>query len=119
MGYSWYPVPEKPRRSGTDIGISIALLVLTVLIGAVSAVLGLFLLAFLDHCPPETCSVTGAVNAVFTALLVAGAIGLTGLVITVIQLVRAQPGWPFAAGTLALCLLTLFLGGVAYSAAVG
>lgn len=119
MTAPWYPVPAKPRRSGADIGVSVTVLVLTVLIGAVAAVFGLFLLAFLDHCPPDTCSVEGAVNAVFTSLLVAGAIGLTGLALTVVQLVRAKPGWPFAAGTLALCLLTLFLGGVAYSAAVG
>ncbi|BBX16338.1 hypothetical protein CRI77_26685 [Mycolicibacterium duvalii] len=107
------------RRSGADIAISIAVLVLTVLIGGAAAVFGLFLLAFLDHCPPATCSIEGAVNAVFTALLVAAGVGLTGLILTVIQLVRARPGWPFAVGTLALCLLTLFLGGVGYSAAVG
>lgn len=116
-----YPVPGQPapRRSGADVAISIAAILMTVLLGAAAAVMGLFSLAFLDHCPPATCSVDGAVNAVFTALLVAGAIGLAGLVVTVIQLVRRQTAWPFAVGTFTLCVLALGAGVVGYSAAVG
>ncbi|MEZ0340854.1 hypothetical protein ACAG25_12815 [Mycobacterium sp. pV006] len=118
-GQPWPAPPPGPRRSKADLVLSIAVLVVTVLIGLMGALIGFFLLVFLDHCPPETCSVDAAVNAVFTAVLVAGAIGLTGGVLSVIQLVRAKPAWPFATGTLALCVLTLFLGGIAYTAAVG
>ncbi|KWX68894.1 hypothetical protein [Mycobacterium sp. NAZ190054] len=119
MGYPGYVVPAAPRRSGADIVISIVVLVLTVLFGGVAAFLGLFSLAFLDHCPPETCSVDGAVNAVFTSLLAAGAVGVAGLVVTVVQLARRKTAWPFAVGTFVLCVLAVGLGVVGYSAAVG
>jgi len=105
--------------SGADLAISITALIITVLLGAVAAVFGLFSLAFLDHCPPESCSVDGAVTAVGTALLVAFAVGVVGVVATVVQLFRRKRGWPFAVATLALCLLAVFLGGVGYATAVG
>lgn len=105
--------------SGADLAISITALIITVLFGAVAAVFGLFSLAFLDHCPPESCSVDGAVTAVGTALLIAFAVGVVGLVATVIQLFRRKRGWPFAVATLVLCTLAVFLGGVGYAMAVG
>ncbi len=89
------------------------------LLGATAAFFGLFSLAFLDHCPPATCSVDGAVNAVFTSLLTVAATGLIGLVVTVIQLVRRKPAWPFAVGTFVLCGVAISLGAIGYSAAVG
>ena len=118
---AYYPIhipPPCAPRSGADVGISIAALVLTVLLGAAGAFFGFFSLAFLDHCPPETCSVDGAVNAVFTALLVAAGIGVVGLVLTVVALVRRATAWPFSVATFVLCALTLFLGALGYSAAV-
>lgn len=120
MGQPSYaaPRPPKPPVSGADIAVSITVLVLTALLIAGGAVMGLFSLAFLDHCPPETCSPQGAVNAVVTALLVAVAIGIVGLIATVVQLIRRARGWPFAVATLALCVIVFFFGGLAYSMAV-
>ncbi|CAN3129248.1 Transmembrane protein [Mycobacterium sp. smrl_JER01] len=118
MTYPVRPVPSPPRCSGADVGVSLALLALTVLFGAVAATFGVLSLAFLDHCPPATCSVDGAVNAVFTALLAAAGIGLTGLVLTIVQLARRKTAWPFALGTFVLCVFAVLLGLVAYSAAV-
>jgi hypothetical protein len=113
-----YP-PSKPPRSVTDLWVSIAVLVLTVLMGGVGAVFGLFSLAFLDYCPPESCSVDGAVTAVMTALLIAAVVGIIGLIITVVQLVRRKPAWPFAVGTLVVCAVVLAGGAVGYASAVG
>ena len=110
--------PTKPPVSGADIAISVTLLVLTALSIAAGAFFGLFSLAFLDHCPPETCSEEGAVNAVATALFAATGIGVVGLIATVVQLFRRRRGWPFALGTFLLCLLAFFFGGVGFSMAV-
>jgi hypothetical protein len=118
MGYPSNP-PPKPSIATTDLAVSIGALVLTVMFGVVAAAMGLFSLAFLDSCPPETCSVDGAVTAVATALLAGCAIGVVGLVVTVIQLYRRKPGWPFAVATFALCALAIVLGGVGYAMAVG
>jgi hypothetical protein len=88
-------MPVKPRAQG-DLVISIVALVLVVLLGAAAAVMGLFSLAFLDYCPPENCSVDGAVTAVGTALMIAFVVGLIGLVVTIVALVRRSLAWPFA-----------------------
>lgn len=121
MAHPSYPPqrPPKPPIPATDLWISIGALLLTVGFGVVAATMGLFSLAFLDYCPPETCSAEGAVTAVGIALLAAFAIGIVGLVVTVIQLVRRKPGWPFAVATFALCVLAVGLGGVGYAMAVG
>ena len=117
---SYLPLrPPKPPIATTDLIISIGALVLTVAFGVVAAAMGLFSLAFLDYCPPETCSAEGATTAVGIALLAAFAIGVIGLVGTVIQLVRRKPGWPFAVATFVLCALAVVLGGVGYAMVVG
>jgi hypothetical protein len=119
MAHPSYPPPQKPPIATSDLVISIGALILTVAFGVVAAAMGLFSLAFLDYCPPESCSVQGAVTAVGTALLAAFAIGVVGLVVTVIQLYRRKPGWPFAVATFALCALAVGLGVVGYAMAVG
>ena len=121
MGQPSYPPysPPKPPIAGGDLAISITALTITVLLGAVAAVFGLFSLAFLDYCPPESCSAEGAATAVGTALLIAFVIGVAGLVVTVVRLIRRKPGWPFAVATFVLCSVAVFLGGVGYAMAVG
>jgi hypothetical protein len=58
MAYpSYLPLrPPNPPIATTDLIISIGALVLTVAFGVVAVAMGLFSLAFLDYCPPETCS---------------------------------------------------------------
>lgn len=129
MGYPGYPphpayqaypaYPAKPPRSAADLTISIIFMVLTVVVGAGAAFLGLFSLAFLDYCPPATCSAEGAVTAVMTSVAVAAGLGVIGIVIAIVQLARRKLAWPFAVGTLVLCLIVLLFGGVAYYSAVG
>ena len=124
MGQPSYPPypphpPQQPPVSGGDLAVSIIALTITGGLGAVAAVLGLFSVAFLDHCPPESCSAEGAATAVGTALLIAFVFGVVGLVVTVVRLVRRKRGWPFAVATLVLCTLAVFLGGVGYAMAVG
>jgi hypothetical protein len=120
MGHSGYqPPPPKPPLSTTDMVISIGALIFTVAFGVAAATMGLFSLAFLDYCPPQSCSAEGAVTAVGSALLAAFAIGVVGLVVTVVQLYRRKPGWPFAVATFVLCALAVVLGGIGYAMAVG
>lgn len=113
-----YP-PRKPPASAADVTISIVALVVTVLVGAASAFFGFFSLAFLDYCPPESCSVEGAVSAVMTALAIAAGAGIIGSVATIVQLVRHKLAWPFAVGTLVLCAGIIAVGAVGFVAAVG
>jgi hypothetical protein len=113
------PRPPKPPIATPDLLVSIAALVMTVLLGVGAAALGLFSLAFLDYCPPESCSADHAVDAVGIALLLAGVVGVTGLTVTIIQLTRRKPGWPFAISTFVVCGILCSIGGVGYAVAVG
>lgn len=124
MGYPmpppWLPPPPPPQRprSAVDITASIVVIVLTVLLVGAGAVMGLFSLAFLDHCPPGTCSVEGAVTASMMTVVIAGFLAVTGIITTIVRLLARKTAWPFAVGTLALCLGVFFLGAIAYTAAV-
>jgi hypothetical protein len=117
MGYAGRP--PKPPMSGTDLAVSIAALILTVLLGIAAAGFGMFSLAFLDYCPPESCSAEKAFTAVTTALVIAAAIGAVGLTVTIVALYRRARAWPFAIATFVLCLIAFVLGGVGYAVAVG
>ena len=93
-------------------------MILTVVTVGFGAVVGLFSLAFLDHCPPATCSVDGAVTAAMTAVGIAGVVGLAGIITTIVRLAARKSAWPFALTTLVLCIAILALGALAYTAAV-
>jgi hypothetical protein len=99
--------------------ISIVVMIITVLVCAAGAMMGLLSLAFLDHCPPGSCSPTGAVSAAFGTVALAVLAGVTGIILTIVRLANRKPGWPFALGTLAACLGIFLLGAMAYSMAVG
>jgi hypothetical protein len=113
------PPPPKAPVSSADLIVSIVALVLTVGVGAGAALMGFFLVAFLDNCPPETCSAEGAVTAVGAALIAAVVLGIVGTIVTVVALVRRTPAWPFAVGTLLLCGLVCLIGVAGYFSAVG
>lgn len=112
-----WPVQPPPRSAG-DLTASILVMVFTALAVGGGAVMGFFSLAFLDYCPPETCSAEGAVVAITSAVGIAGLVAAAGIVTTIVRLARRKTAWPFALGTLALCLVVFLLGGLAYTAAV-
>ncbi|AYJ52233.1 hypothetical protein [Rhodococcus sp. P1Y] len=104
---------------GWDVAVSMTALVFTLMFGGLAVLVGIFSLAFLDYCPPESCSADGAVAAVMVTLVAAGALGVAGLVATGVRLARRKTAWPFAVGTLVVCMLTCMAGVVAYASAVG
>jgi hypothetical protein len=113
------PAPRKPPISGVDLGISITAMVLTVVFAAFAAFIGIFMLAFLDTCPPATCSVEGAIGSVGGTLLITAVSGVVGITVTIIQLTRRALAWPVAVGTLVLCVLICVIGVNIFGAAVG
>jgi len=100
------------------VAISVIAMVLAVAIGGVGSLMALSGLAFLDHCPPSTCSPQGAVTAVMTAILMAALVGLIGVILTIVRLAGRKPAWPFAVGTLAAVVGVFVLGAIGYGAAV-
>lgn len=114
----YYPPPPPPPRNAGDVTASIVTMVLTVILVCGGAFMGLMSLAFLDYCPPATCSVDGAVTASTTTVVIAGLVAVGGIVATIVRLVVRKTAWPFAVGTLGLCLGVFALGAMAYTAAV-
>ena len=113
------PAPPKPPISGVDLGISITALVLIVVFGAFAVFIGVFMLAFLDSCPPARCSVEGAIGAVSGALMISAATGVAGITVTVVQLLRRGRAWPVAVGTFVLCVLICAIGVNVFGTAIG
>ncbi len=117
MSYG-YP-PAKPPISGTDLSISIVALILTVIGLAGAAFMGLMMLAFTDHCPPATCHIDLAVTAMTTGLGIAALVGVVGIALTIVRLVRRARAWPVAVATLGLCAAACLFGFFGYIQAVG
>ncbi|CAN5789366.1 hypothetical protein BH10ACT9_BH10ACT9_60150 [soil metagenome] len=113
------PAPRKPPISGVDLGVSLTAMILTAGFGAFAVFIGMFMLVFLDQCPPARCSVEGGITAVGATLLIAAVIGVTGLTMTIIQLTRRKLAWPFAVGAFLLCILICAIGVYYYGEAVG
>jgi hypothetical protein len=113
------PAPVRPPRSGMDLGLSVTLLVLTYVGGAAAAVLGVFMMAFTDYCPPATCDIDAGVTAAMTGFGVAALIAMAGTVVTIVALVRRARAWPWALGTMVLCGVGCALALAGYLTAVG
>jgi hypothetical protein len=111
-------MPVPPRTNSTDLTVSILLIIVTVLAVGAGSLMGVFSLAFLDNCPPETCSTDAAVNASMTTVAIAALVGVAGIVTTIVRLATRKRAWPFAIGTLAVCIAVFVGGAVAYTGAV-
>ena len=118
--YPYPPQPPPPPSRTWDTVLSAILLVLAGAVVGLGGFLGLFTLAFLDDCRPEKgCSATGAWTAVGSGVLVAAAVGIVGLIVTVVRIRRRRAAWPFALFTLLLAALALVAGGFGFVSAVG
>ncbi|WP_232374780.1 hypothetical protein [Mycolicibacterium mengxianglii] len=112
-------VPRKPPISGVDLGVSIVGIILTVVFSVFAVFIGVFLLAFLDTCPPATCSIGGVIGTVGGTLLITAVLGVIGITFTIVALLRRARAWPLALGTFALCVLTCVIGVYLFGAAAG
>ena len=112
-----------PAESGEgrplDIAASIVLLVVAWALFACYAVIGLFLLAFIDGCPPESCSTDDA----FDALAIAGLGIVAALVVlsiwAVVRMVRRRRSWWVGVFGILAVAVGAAIGIVGYGAAVG
>ena len=112
------PRPVKPPVSTVDVVVSIILIVGIVGLGVVGGAMFFMMLAFTDHCPPETCSIEGAVTALLGAFAAAVLIAVVGSFVTIVRLVRRKPAWPWALLTLVVCGIVGLAGFAGYLAAV-
>jgi len=122
MTYGVYPQPippPKPPVSTADAVVSSILLALTVLGGAVAGFMGVFMMAFTDTCPPQTCDIEAGVTALMTAFGIAVLAAVGGITVTIIALVRRLRAWPFAVATAVVCAGSCVAGLAGYISAVG
>jgi hypothetical protein len=114
-------VPSTPERTrtGWDVALSVVFLVLATLVGIVGSFLAFVSLAFVDDCPPESCSVDGVVNAQFAAVLVVVLVGIVGLIATIVLLAARRRAWWVALLTLVLIVLALVAGWIGVTIAAG
>lgn len=113
--------PEAGRRPIVrwDAALSGAALAVTGMLVALGVFGAVFLVAFLDYCPPRTCSSSAVLVSVGGSLVVAAAAGIAGLAMTVLRVVERRPAWPFALATLAVTCSAVVFGAVHYASAIG
>ncbi|MEV1292541.1 hypothetical protein [Pseudonocardia sp. NPDC049635] len=102
-----------------DVALSGIALALTGMLVALGVFGGVFLLAFLDYCPPQTCSSSRIMVSVVGSLVVAAAAGIAGLAMTVLRIVERRISWPFALITLAIVAAAVGFGAADYTSAIG
>ncbi|WP_370248361.1 hypothetical protein [Nocardioides sp.] len=113
------PTPAAGRPSRTPgIVAAVVLLGVAVLLAVLGSLVALVSVAFLDSCPPPSCSVDAAASTVVTAIVVAGVVLLAGLVTTIVAIVRRRTPWAWALGTVVAEMLTFAVAALAYGAAV-
>jgi hypothetical protein len=109
----------KPPVLKWDVGLSAALLIVSAVGWIVAAGSELFVLAFTDYCPAETCDAHQASQSITIALSAAAALIGMGVVLAIIRIIRRRLAWPFAVAVLVLSIAAEVLGFVGYVAAVG
>ncbi|BBG01097.1 hypothetical protein C8E95_6315 [Pseudonocardia autotrophica] len=102
-----------------DVALSGIALALTGMLVALGVFGGIFLMAFLDYCPPKTCSSSRILVSVAGSLVVAAAAGIAGLAMTVLRIVERRVSWPFALITLAIVATAIGFGAADYTSAIG
>ncbi|WP_139317195.1 MULTISPECIES: hypothetical protein [unclassified Pseudonocardia] len=120
-------VPTGSPRAGTargpvigwDVALSGIALTVTGMLIALGVFGAVFLVAFLDYCPPPACSSSRLLVSVAGSLAVAVAAGIAGLAMTVLRIVERRLSWPFALVTLAITTVAIGVGTAGYTSAIG
>ncbi len=116
------PGPARtPRRPVIvwDVVLTIVLWLVNAAVLGVAAFATIFLLAFIDYCPPQSCSVEGAFGGAGIGALLAILVSLIGLVVGIILMVRRRIAWWVATVALVLSAACWGLGIVLAAGAVG
>lgn len=97
-------------------GTALALAGMLIALGVFGAV---FLVAFLDYCPPKTCSSSQILVSVGCSLVVAVAAGIAGLAMTMLRIAERRISWPFAVATLVVVGTVIAIGAADHAGAFG
>src|SRR5690349_16529441 len=87
------PIPKRPTDK-SDVVATTVLLVLSAFVWAGAAGMELFVTAFTDYCPAQTCSADRAFTSIAVGLCTAAALVLIGSVVAIVRIVRRRSGWP-------------------------
>lgn len=110
---------DSDRGRPADVVVSVVLLVLAWVLLLCGAVVGLLSLAFLDHCPPESCSTDDAVDAVFLGGGLALALVIALSVLGVVRMFMKRSTWWVALLAILAVAAGAALGVLRYADAVG
>ena len=101
-----------------DMGVSVAVLLISGGFLVVAAVINLVSAAFVGNCPARTCSAGAAVASLGISWFVMFMLLIIGAVLTIVSLVRRRQAWWIALVCLVLIVAVWIVGFVLYSQAV-
>ncbi|MQY29826.1 hypothetical protein [Nocardia aurantia] len=106
-----YPYPGPPPGGttppviGWDVAVSVCLLVVSFLGCSMVTLAGLFLFAFADYCPPETCHPDRAVTWLGLGLALSAVALVIGSVAVTVSVTRRRISWPVAVIVTVVCVI--------------
>ncbi|HVX09363.1 hypothetical protein [Humibacter sp.] len=113
-------VPEaKPPYLVWDIVVSVITWLVTGAFIGMASFIAVFGLAFLDYCPPQSCSAEAAVACLFAAGTASVVVALAGFVWGLVRMFHRQPSWWMTVGAFVLCVGCWAGGFVSAARAVG
>lgn len=109
----------KPPYIIWDIIVSVMIWLMTGAFIGVSAFIAIFSLAFIDYCPPQSCSSEAAFSCLFAAGVASVVVAIGGFVGGLIRILRRAPSWWVSVGAFVLCLICWAGGFISAARAVG
>ncbi|MGN6125964.1 MAG: hypothetical protein ACTHON_05325 [Humibacter sp.] len=102
-----------------DIVLSIVVWVMTGALIGIATFVALFGLAFIDYCPPASCSANGALLSLMVAGVASVVVALAGLAGGLVLIVQHRISWWVTVGAFVLCLACWVAGFVGAAKAIG
>ncbi|GAB3611163.1 MULTISPECIES: hypothetical protein [Humibacter] len=109
----------KPPYLVWDIIISVVVWLVTGAFISIASFAAIFGLAFLDYCPPQSCSSEAAVACLFAAGAASVVVALAGFVGGLVRMLRRASSWWITLGAFVLCVACWMVGFISAWRAIG
>jgi hypothetical protein len=102
-----------------DIILSVIIWLITGAFIGISAFISIVSLAFVDYCPPQSCSSEAAFSCLFAAGVASLVVAIAGLIGGLVRMFQGRTSWWMTVGAFVLCVACWLVGFVTAARAVG
>lgn len=102
-----------------DIILSIVVWLITAAFIGISSFIAIFSLAFIDYCPPQSCSSEAAFSCLFAAGAASVVVAIAGFISGLVRMLRGATSWWLTVGAFVLCAACWGVGFITAARAAG